>query len=102
MYYIWLGIYEMYYMYLYMYWALLVLFRVLFVWGSSNCGLVYVHENRGPLDLLGPLVPYLLGFNDLFLFLAGREECGLVSFHSRLGKPQRVPLWSYLFTWISS
>lgn len=45
-----------------------IIFRVLFVWGR----LVYVHENREPLDLLGPWVPYLLGFKDLFLFLV---EC---------------------------
>ena len=43
----------------------LVIFRVLFVWG----GLVCVHENREPLDLLGPWVPYsLVVFYDLFLF----------------------------------
>ena len=54
----------------------LVIFRVLFVWGR----LVSIHENREPLDLLGPWVPYCVDFNDLFLFLAGREECSLVSF----------------------
>ena len=71
MYYIWFPIYEMYSVYVYRF-----IFRVLFVWSR----LVSVHENREPSDLLGPWVPYLLGFKDLFLFLAGREECSLVSF----------------------
>ena len=34
--------------------------------------LVSVHENREPLDLLGPWVPYCVDFKDLFLFLV---EC---------------------------
>ena len=34
--------------------------------------LVCIHENREPLDLLGPWVPYCVDFNDLFLFLV---EC---------------------------
>lgn len=45
-----------------------IIFRVLFVWGRLVC----VHENREPLDWLGPWVPYCVDFNDLFLFLAGR------------------------------
>ena len=76
MYYIWFPIYEMYYRYMYCW----IIFRVLFVWG----GLVCVHENREPLDLLGPWVPYCVDFKDLFLFLAGREECSLVSFYDIL------------------
>lgn len=48
-------------------------------------GWVSIHENREPSDLLGPWVPYCVDFNDLFLFLAGREECSLVSFHYILG-----------------
>lgn len=79
MYYIWFPIYEMYYMYLYMYYW--IIFRVLFVWG----GVVSIHENREPSDLLGPWAPYCVDFNDLFLFLVGREECSLVSFHDILG-----------------
>ena len=46
--------------------------------------LVCIHENREPLDLLGPWVPYCVDFKDLFLFLAGREECSLVSFYDIL------------------
>ena len=51
MYYIWFPIYE--YVFLYIG---LVIFRVLFV-GS---GVVSIHENREPSDLLGPWVPYSL------------------------------------------
>ena len=44
-------------------------------WGR----LVSIHENRGPLDLLGPWVPYCVDFKDLFLFLVeGYSPDGLV------------------------
>lgn len=47
--------------------------------------LVCVHENREPLDWLGPWVPYsLVVFYDLPDF-AGREECSLVSLYDILG-----------------
>ena len=58
---------------LYMYYW--IIFRVLFVWS----GVVSIHENREPLDLLGPWVPYCVDFKDLFLFLVeGYSPDGLV------------------------
>ena len=39
-----------------------------------------LHENREPLDLLGPGVPYCVDFKGLFV-LGERGECSLVSFH---------------------
>lgn len=48
MYYIWLGIYEMYYMYLYI--GFVGLYLEFYLFGVAFLMLVCVHENREPLD----------------------------------------------------